>query len=327
MQRNIWVLLSALLLLPQFLQAQLGTPYLQQYTARDYGAAEENMAAAINVAGLLYVANGQALLEYDGQTWRKVYSELKLPVTQLALGPEGRLYAANERELAVLTPSANGAMQLQALTPAGKPTTAAPISIGKLTACADGVYASTPEGALYLHQGKARWATIDPSAKRKLDYKNLLHVPALGFVHAQQGVLAPWPGGRFFMKEPVRAHIALRGGWMLVFTERGMQLFNGWTVRPLRSAAYDFAANNLLSAVCEVSPGIFALATLRGGLGVCNTSGQLLTRIDRFSGLQNETVLGVGADREGGVWLCLQNGLTRANLLTPPSPFSMPVLA
>ncbi|MCP4205140.1 MAG: hypothetical protein GY769_24790, partial [bacterium] len=72
-------LLVALALLPCNVQAQstssfdeVGRFYVQNFAPQDYGAHAQNWAIVQSPEGLLYVANGHGVLEYDGVSWRLI---------------------------------------------------------------------------------------------------------------------------------------------------------------------------------------------------------------------------------------------------------------
>ncbi|MCP4398153.1 MAG: hypothetical protein GY801_12755, partial [bacterium] len=72
-------LLVAMALLPCNLQAQssssfdeVGSFYMQNFSPEDYDAHAQNWDIAQSPEGLLYVANGSGMLEYDGVSWRLI---------------------------------------------------------------------------------------------------------------------------------------------------------------------------------------------------------------------------------------------------------------
>ncbi|UJH92758.1 hypothetical protein LZ575_10130 [Antarcticibacterium sp. 1MA-6-2] len=52
-----------------FTQAQQLTPPIQNYTSLEYSAASQNWDLAIDSTGIIYAANNDGLLIYDGQQW------------------------------------------------------------------------------------------------------------------------------------------------------------------------------------------------------------------------------------------------------------------
>src|SRR3546814_13391336 len=48
---------------------RIGSPLVQQYTKSDYKAGNQNWAVATGKNGIMYVANADGLLVFDGQYW------------------------------------------------------------------------------------------------------------------------------------------------------------------------------------------------------------------------------------------------------------------
>ena len=84
---------SAHLLLAQSQFApDIGLPYIQNYTPKDYNYAHaQNWGIAQDERGVIYVANWDGLLEYDGQTWRGIAIPNK-NMQSLAINREGRMF-------------------------------------------------------------------------------------------------------------------------------------------------------------------------------------------------------------------------------------------
>src|SRR4051812_47407964 len=49
-----------------------GTPLLRVWRAEDYGGALLNHRLLVHLNGLVYVANDNGLLEFDGERWRRI---------------------------------------------------------------------------------------------------------------------------------------------------------------------------------------------------------------------------------------------------------------
>ncbi|MCP5025124.1 MAG: hypothetical protein GY929_02460, partial [Actinomycetia bacterium] len=67
--------------------------------------------------------------------------------------------------------------------------------------------------------------------------------------------------------------------------------------------------------------GRLAIGTRRGGVVLLDDSGRLLRTLDETSGLRDETVFSTYVDRQGGLWLGLNNGLARVEAATSLSYF------
>ncbi|MCP4870177.1 MAG: hypothetical protein GY898_15840, partial [Proteobacteria bacterium] len=104
-----WTLLIALALISAGAEAQpvtafdeVGRFYVQNFAPQDYGAHAQNWAIVQSPKGLLYVANGQGVLEYDGVSWRLIPISNRSSARSLAIDTEGRVYVGAQGELGYL---------------------------------------------------------------------------------------------------------------------------------------------------------------------------------------------------------------------------------
>src|SRR5512135_2457068 len=82
-----------------------GMPIIRNFPAREYRASQQNWAIVQDFRGILYVANYDGLLEYDGVTWR--LNKLT-GVRSLAVDAAGRVYVGLENDIGYIEPEGKG---------------------------------------------------------------------------------------------------------------------------------------------------------------------------------------------------------------------------
>ena len=90
-----------------------GVPYLENFTAEDYGAHSRNYDVVCDSHGTVYVANFEGLLYYDGATWRKVHTTDINRVTQVARDKHDRIWIGGYNVFGYLEASENGQLQIK----------------------------------------------------------------------------------------------------------------------------------------------------------------------------------------------------------------------
>jgi len=50
----------------------LGYPFYNYCDSKQYNAADQNWQTIQDKNGLIYVANGESLLQFDGESWKKI---------------------------------------------------------------------------------------------------------------------------------------------------------------------------------------------------------------------------------------------------------------
>ncbi|MCB9088511.1 MAG: response regulator [Calditrichae bacterium] len=141
------------------------------------------------------------------------------------------------------------------------------------------------------------------------------------------------PGGELFADKGVRAmlpfarnlsHTAKPGGAQVFLAgtrDEGLFIFNGKTFHPFEPDPFvqTYLFENKLYHGAVLQDSSFALATAFGGVIVIDQEGNFQQIIDKAGGLRDQAVKFVYPDRQGGLWLALNNGLARVEF---PAPFS-----
>jgi len=95
-------LLLALAILPFIVFGQMipsmGTPYIQNYSKAQYKAGNQNWSIAQDKDGIIYIANSNGLLVYDGSYWETYFLDNKNIVRSVAIAPNGDIYVGGKEE-------------------------------------------------------------------------------------------------------------------------------------------------------------------------------------------------------------------------------------
>lgn len=293
-----------------------GAPLVRTWSAAEYGGHAQNWAVHQAPSGLIYVANTRGLLEYDGVSWRLISLPEGAAARTVLSDAQGRIWVGGADTVCVLEPDATGSLQARAVT--------------------DGLR----QGGAGL--GTFFWSMAEPGGRSLLFVADTLVVRIREDTKAEvlsQGVQAriyPWEGGVPLLHLGTRPNIAsslVRNGQLVAAPELaalrfahsqpdgegGPMLFglNEWSRwhdgrESERRRIPGLGENDSVRAAVALDGGkSYALATLRGGLVVMNRTGEWLERWSRADGLPDNTVRALCADRQGGLWLALNNGLAR----------------
>ncbi len=94
-----------------------GEPFIKNYTPRDYGANFQNWGITQDDRGIMYFANNDGLLEYDGAGWRKHSIGTSNFLRSIVAGPGGKIYAGFIAEFGYFEPDSSGDLKFTSLTP------------------------------------------------------------------------------------------------------------------------------------------------------------------------------------------------------------------
>src|SRR5580658_1582111 len=96
------------------LNPETGDYVFQRYSAKQYGANPQNWGVAQDKRGILYFANTDGLLEFDGNNWRIIALPGK-SVRSVSVDSQGTVYVGGVGEFGLLKPDSTGTMKFVSL--------------------------------------------------------------------------------------------------------------------------------------------------------------------------------------------------------------------
>jgi DNA-binding CsgD family transcriptional regulator len=105
---------------------------------------------------------------------------------------------------------------------------------------------------------------------------------------------------------------------MLIATQNdGLYLYDGRSFSRWKTDVDDLLYANHINRALVVSDSLFVFGTIRSGVIAIDRQGRLLWHLNKSNGLQNNTVLGLHEDREGNIWVALDNGVDYIDVQSP----------
>ncbi|HEY1108297.1 MAG TPA: hypothetical protein VGE76_06685, partial [Opitutaceae bacterium] len=302
-----------------------GTPLLRVWQSEDYKASPLNTRLLIHPDGLIYVANDDGVLEFDGDRWRLLELPRKGAGRALALDRTGRLWVFGHDDAAYFERTERGDFKAVSVIEKLPPEARATGTINRVAVTADGIYARgqrrlmlfKPDGSVQTWTGANLaglvW-TLDGVLYADLD--RLVRVSPAGIEPVSfgpEGDPAKIDAARVFATQRLGA------GEALLLTQRGPMLWAGAgaPLRPLSPEAAAAFAEDQASAGAFLADGRLALGTERSGLFIFTREGRLSQRLDRAHGLPGSRINDLALDASGGLWAAMQEGLARIDLEAP----------
>jgi hypothetical protein len=110
-------LLFLLLLFPiySFAQNTIGFPDVFNYSEQSYRAGLQNWDIKQDKNGIIYVANNEGLLTFDGEKWNLFPLPNKTIVRSVEIAPDNKIYVGGQDILGYFAPAKNGLLQYHSL--------------------------------------------------------------------------------------------------------------------------------------------------------------------------------------------------------------------
>ncbi|MBZ0264014.1 hypothetical protein K8I28_05035 [bacterium] len=326
------ILLTLLILLASNVLASengdYGMPFTQVFTPEEYDLGTQNWDVVQNRSGLIFVANRSGLLEYDGVRWRKHIHPDQLPIISLAVDDNDRIYYGSSGDIGVLTVAENGKTEFTSLLDQ------LPDSL--LGFGAVWTTRSTPRGIFF--QSYRRLIQWQPENETGTEGKisvwkfeggnNLTGISWIGnrllLFQYRVGLLELiddepklLPGGDSFSDFPFYS-ILPYGDDNLLLTSRTPHIYDGEKGYPFQSEMAKFADEYYGHRAIQLTDSTWALATLKQGVITFDNQGKILRNFTRKDGLpDNQALHWLFLDRQGGLWIPLNYGIARIEVVSP----------
>lgn len=302
--------------------SEVGLPAVQIFAPGDYDGDAQNWAVVQDSRGLIYVGNGDgAVMEFDGVRWRRIALPNQVTVRSVAVGADGLIYVGAQGELGYLAPNRVGEMTYVSLMPKLKPDERRFADVWKTYVVNDDIYFFTTHLIIRVRGGQVRtWKSDKPLHMAFVVHGRLFAREFdKGLLELVGDEFRPVPGGERFAQEkiyvmlPWHAPKGATAGHILIGTRtQGLMVFDGVNAyRPWKTQTDGTLPSDVLYAAQRLANDGVALATLQGGLIVLDREGRQTWRLDRKAGLGDDTVFAVEEDREQGLWVALNAGVTR----------------
>lgn len=321
--RPYFIYLFLLLFLPVNLsRAQELTPPIQNYTSVQYGAASQNWDIVMDSRGIIYAANNEGLLSYDGQKW-ELHPLPSGAIIRSVYAHNGRVYTGSYQEFGYWARNGKGEMIYTSLIPLLKDYEMHNEEIWDILSFQGSIYFRS-FGAIYKYDHKKiiPVKNLVGNSMAVFGNKLLMGVGKRGvFSLEENGELLPLPQQEV-LKDQTIIELEIDGSELLIGTRNALYKFDGvscrlYDDRNLNGLFEKYELNHILS----ISDKELVFATVKNGIIHYDKNLKTAKIINRNSGLQNNTVLGM-AVRNGKIWLGLDNGIDAVDLSSPVKFFT-----
>ncbi len=292
-------------------QNTIGLPAVNNYNKQQYKGGLQNWALTQDKNKVLYTANNEGLITFDGDNWQSFPLPNQTIVRSVCIGYDQRIYVGGQDEIGYFTPNPSGMLSYHSLFEKLPIKYRSLADVWNIVSYNNNIFFRSTQVVLQFADGKfiphnpfSEWEFLG-SANGKLyaqDKNDGLYIYINGqFTKLSQQSNLP-------KGIPVTAVLPLSMGEELVCTlSAGIFIKNKTEIRHLPTS-HNFSADKIYAATI-VENGRIALATTNAGVIIINETGEVIQQVSTAEGLSNNNVLSIKADHEKNLWLGLDNGL------------------
>ena len=322
--------------------SEKGIPFITNYSAKTYNALPQTWSVQEDDRGIMYFGIQNYILEYDGVKWRKIPIQNNLGssvVRSMGKSKEGLIYYGAYGDVGYLDYDSLGQKRtnsLQDMIPANNRDF---LDVWTTYVTESGVYFQSREYIFRLDDKKpgaksySMMRVWKPKTKFMyafyLDGDYYVHQQGLGLFKMVSDSLVFIPGSELLGKERMQVMLPYKTAanekqYLVGLFYSGLYLFDGKTFQPFATKADPIIkSGSILYKGFQLRNGNYVLTTTGKGLAIIDAQGNLLQRINRDAGLQDESIYATYEDKKGTLWLGLDNGISRADIASPLTKFAL----
>lgn len=265
----------------------------------------------------IYFANKNGVLQYNGHDWQLYPLDNRLEVRSVYVAHEqNRVYVGGEGEFGYFEPDQKGNLAYTKLS-----------NVFNDTYSFRGGYWGIYEIDRILYYVSDKFVVkqvgdefVPIESNSKIDcsavVNGTLYVGTAEGVHMLVGKeWLPVPGGEGLRRKTVRAIIPYKKGFLVATAFDGLFYGEGKKISPFVTGAEAFMQQNEIFSLAASGP-YLAIGTIHKGLLLLNEDKGSRFYYNEQTGLQNNTVLSLGFDKQNNLWLGLDNGIDYISLRT-----------
>lgn len=289
-------------------------PFIRYFKPSDYRAHSQNWDVAQGPEGLIYVANTKGLLRYDGYRWDKIAMPNHNIVRQVELYND-TLFVGAKGTWGYVKNDSTGALKFISLKERTKQAGANIKTIWKMIGTKKGLYIRN--GAHLMRWNKGKLHLFPDSLKtvsifRRSGQNIFAFLKSGALVIIDGKTVKPFYDGKGLEKKFVKSAYYINNDSLALFTSKTPLILKDNKVTPWLTEAQGLLKNNYVIHTLQLANGNIALATT-AGLIIITPSGKLVRHLDKTNGLPFNIVINLFLDKEGDLWLPMNNGLAVLN--------------
>lgn len=303
--------------------SNIGTPFLTNFTNKQYGASTQNWSIGQDSNQVMYFANNDGLLSYDGSRWQ-VHHLGNKTLCRALLVHDGRIYVGGQGEIGYFEPNEKGVLNYHDLNYLIPKEHLNFSDIWHINVVDNSIYFQANNKLLVLVNN-----TISAiKTKGRIEYSEVLgnklwvQDTAIGLCKVEGLQLIP-VATEELMRNSIVSGLMQNGPNEIVVStyKNGLYKLNKGKLTPWLIEATDFLKSNTVYACRGTKDKSLILATSQGGVVMVNSKGETTLHIEKSQGLQNNSILSVFSDCNNNLWLGLDNGIALVNVEAPFSFF------
>lgn len=294
-------------------QNTIGLPLIINYSKYDFKAGTQTWDIKQDSKGMMYFANNDGLVTFDGKYWKLYPIPNKTILRSLAIDKNDRVYAGAQNELGYFAPNANGTLSyvsLKNLMPKPQNEFA---DIWDIEIFGESVFFRATDrifelrnNTIQVYSSTTEWRFLKKTGGRLFSQDK-----TSGLLEYRNNGWYPLNNQKLFIDKLISGMSPVGNDSILVTTLKdGVFIMHKDSVIARHTDIDPELKSSQVYVSAMMNSNEFVAGTTSKGCFILNTSGKLVQRLSHTESLQNNNVLCVYLDKDKNLWAGLDNGIS-----------------
>ncbi|MEP6464663.1 MAG: triple tyrosine motif-containing protein [Parafilimonas sp.] len=293
-------------------QNTIGIPDIINYSKDAYNAGTQNRCIVQDKNGIIYFANQEGLLSFDGTYWKTYTLPNKTIIRSLAIGEDNKIYAGGQDDFGYFSPDENGKLIFKSLKTFLPKKDFYCTDIWNTVAFGNNIFFRSKEK---IYQWDNYTVSVYPSTSGwqylGIANKILIAQDENNILQFSNGLWQPFindfkPSPKFIISAvlPIGKDSAL-----ITTINTGFYILSNNKLSDFHFKDQNPFVNQRILTATAISDDKIAVGTNLAGFYIINKQGEIIQNISRKEGLQINNILYLFEDARKNLWIGLDDGI------------------
>jgi len=302
----------------------IGNPRVKNYDNSIVQAGTQTWMIDIAENSLMYFANNDGVLEFDGVNWRKYPLAGHTVVRSVKAAKDGRIYAGGYDEFGYFEADPSGRLifnSLEQKLPEHKRDFG---DVWKIYELDGNIIFQTFNQLMIFREDTLRIIDAPDMFHFSFLINGILYVndQSKGLYRLNSNELIKPEGTEKLNGMLIWAMLPVGDAVLIATSNNGIFLYDNNRLTLWENPSSEILMQKQVFCGIAIDNTTLAFGTIQDGLIICDTSGNLIQHINIDKGLQNNTVLSLQMDLSSNLWLGLDNGIDYVEVNSPLTFFT-----
>ena len=309
------LLMALALLIPcrNIAQNTIGFPDILNYAKQEYQGGGQNWDATTDQRGIMYFANTEGLLSFDGHFWKLYPIPNNTRLRSVLATADGRIYVGAQDEFGYFYPGDNGILQYHSLKPLLPSSMKQMADVWDIEEYNNAIWFRTSNMLFELRNNTFKTYASPAEWRKMYRTEKGLYVQDYndGLMQFDNGQWKTICGDSSLKKMLITSlHVHPDGRLMIATLKDGLFIINNGHLLPWKTEADSIFHSGRIFCSIVLSDQELAIGTTSNGCFIISReNGRVIQHFGMEAGLQNNNVLQLFADKRKNIWLALDNGI------------------